>query len=99
MAAKDVRRLLWPALGWAAFVVISAVGFWRVTRVEVALEQQWAPVGQLWAAVLVGMHALLGFVLVGALVLEDPVVGDRIGWATRPVAGWRLLWAKALAGL
>lgn len=37
-----------------------------------------------------------GAVLAAALILEDPLVGERVFWRTRPIAGRRLLAAKAL---
>lgn len=99
LIAKDFRRLRWALAAWLAlFVLQVAVGFMLLRGNGADLDKP--VVLQLTGALLVFVQLLSGYLLVGRMVHEDPVVGTQAIWLTQPIAAWRLLVAKLLgAGL
>lgn len=96
---KDVRRLMLPTALWLVFIVGSAVAF-RLAPVGTAGDwASWFDIARAWVRLLMAMQVVFGFVLGGTLVLEDPLVGDRAFWPTKPISGWRLCAAKVCAAL
>lgn len=98
IVGKDVRRLKWwGALLVAVTVAKFGIGWWLA----------WGPaqnfgIWQQMSRVLVGLVAgevVLGWLLTGALVLEDPLVGPQAAWRTRPISLARLLTAKVAGAL
>lgn len=84
---KDIRRLAWPWLGWlTVFVAVSVVA--HGLRGGVLTGLSLALAGLVWT------QLALGFVLAGAIVLEDPVAAPTAFWLTRPIARGRMLAAK-----
>ncbi len=98
MVWKDLTRLrLALALWLAVFLLEYALGirllcgsaqdfylFERIRLLDVAVF---------------GLRGVVGYLLVAALVLEDPLVGSNAFWPTRPISRRRLLGAKLLACL
>jgi hypothetical protein len=86
---------------WLAFLVAATVSFrivtpWAATT-RVSAISGWLTVLQIWARVVISVCGVIGYLLAGALLLEDPLVGTRQFWTTRPIANLRLLTAKVLA--
>jgi hypothetical protein len=83
---KDVRRL-WPAAlaVWVMFAGLASVERWRVLSYEV--------LGESYLTLLTTMAWAC---LVALAVLEEPLVGDRNFWTTRPHRWPALLGAKLL---
>ncbi|MBS0657268.1 MAG: hypothetical protein JSR82_03350 [Verrucomicrobia bacterium] len=95
IVAKDLRSQrsliwLWVALLASKYVLGCAL----ISRVGTASVLRSGTIAEL-ASSLQDLE-FVGAVLAFALVLEDPLVGERVFWRTRPIAGWRLLAAKAL---
>lgn len=94
---KDLRRLRTWLLLWGVLLVLPIL-----LAVGVA---QYGGVAQAWQGMeeispwFVILQVVFGYLLVVLLVQEDPVVGTRQFWATRPVSGGTLLAAKALAAV
>ena len=83
---KDFRRL-WPAALalWAMFAVLGAAEWWRALSDTVPGETN------------LTLLATLAWSCLAALaVLEEPLVGDRNFWTTRPHRWPSLLGAKLL---
>ncbi|HUP03607.1 MAG TPA: hypothetical protein VMU19_06440 [Bryobacteraceae bacterium] len=83
---KDVRRLRWEAAATLALLAwVAHLDRWRADSTPGAAEG--------WLNVL--LPAAWAY-LVGLLVLQDPLVGDREFWLTLPCRRRSLLGAKAL---
>lgn len=94
---KDLLRLrLWLLL-WLGVLLLPIVLAVLVAQ-HGDLPTGWRYVQQVNAWLLV-VQIVFAYLLVVFLVQEDPVVGTRQFWATRPVRGGTLLFAKILAGL
>ena len=90
---KDFTRLRLPLLLWTC-VQLGQIAFSERMFSSASLDGEWFN-GQ-WA-LLVGLTFLeltVCYIMVAALVLEDPLVGTQMFWVTRPVSGGRLLAAK-----
>lgn len=95
---KDLRRL-WVALAlWVALLVAKVVLSFSVFA-PAAFDAAWFERMQLAHTVLASIETVICFLLAAALVLDDPLVGSTMFWATRPIDGRRLLAAKLLAAL
>lgn len=95
---KDLTRLrlplaLWVALFLSEFALgarllsASAISFPVFERIQSS------------DAVLYALRVAAGYLLVAALVFEDPLVGTTAFWPTRPISGGRLMGAKLLSCL
>lgn len=101
IVAKDLRRMALPTILWLALFVAPALWFiWGATSGGILGSTDRAS----WAVELfsltdtVGIVAfILAYVLVGTCVLEDPLVGTKAFWQTRPIANSRLLAAKTIS--
>ena len=101
IAKKDLRRLALPAAGWLVLVVapVLVLGF-SSPAIDAHAPSQidgWTRVYGIWLQLIGAMQWMIGYLLAGALVLEDPLVDTNSFWMTRPVANARLLGAKLLA--
>ncbi|HVS52532.1 MAG TPA: hypothetical protein VHD62_09265 [Opitutaceae bacterium] len=101
IAKKDLRRMALPAGLWVAFIVGSAIWF-RTASAGTGIQSGeamvgWLPMMRIWAQLFTIAQFIIGYLLAGALVLEDPVIGTDTFWLTRPIANARLLVAKLLA--
>ena len=98
LAGKDLRRLAWAIVAWIGIGVVLRVLAWRA-----CVATPWVPKivdnVQACGIALTSMHHALLAVLLVALVVEDPLAGDRAFWVTRPVGGGTLLGAKLVAML
>lgn len=98
LVGKDCRRLAWPVGFWLACVGAAAVWFRHASPgADPSAPPDvvgWLAVTRIWAQMTAGVQYLLGFLLAGACVIEDPVVGADAFWMTRPIGRWRLLGAK-----
>ncbi|PTY00342.1 hypothetical protein [Opitutus sp. ER46] len=87
---KDLRRVLPLLIGlWLAVAVELGLGF--AAFLDVGLTFPTIASGLAWPK---GIVAALTFLITAMVVQEDPVVGTRAFWQTRPIGTWRLLTAK-----
>ncbi len=93
---KDTRRLALPVAVWLAFQAGALTWFAQAPGFLANDPGTWLYGFGLWSELIHYAQLLFGFVLVGVLVLEDPVRGSDVFWRTRPIAGTRLLAAKSL---
>jgi hypothetical protein len=98
---KDFRRMAWPVAFWLAFIVTTAVWFAAGAPLG-PVTQRWE--ADAWAAtagwltlLATIIRLLLGYIVAGAIVLEDPLIGTTGFWQTRPVSNGRLFAAKIAA--
>lgn len=98
IARKDMRHLLGAWGVWMAFVVGSMLWFGSAPGLVGSALWTWFDIMTLWTRLIVGVQAFFAFVLVGVMVLEDPVVGNDAFWPTRPITRMQLLAGKLLAG-
>ena len=99
IAKKDLRRMAWPVVLWVGFIVGSTVLFRFAStgeRVGPAEAGAWVETMRIWVRLEVVGGLLVGYLLTGALVLEDELIGTTGFWLTRPIAGGRLLKAKVV---
>lgn len=96
---KDFRRMGWAVGLWLAWPAIQ----WVLLGLTIDQTIQTAAAfGAMthWFNVMVGIHALVGFILAAWLVMEDDIVSAGSFWRTRPIAKARLFAAKIIgAGL
>jgi len=83
---KDLRILKIPICFWLCLLVFNFILQDTSSGRKVGVEEA---LGVLLAYV-------FGFVLTGAVVGQDPLVGTKAFWKTKPISGWELLAAKAL---
>lgn len=98
MVWKDLTRLrLMLALWLAVFLLEYALGI----RLLCGSAQDLYPFERmrLLDMAVFALRGVIGYLLVAALILEDPLVGSTAFWATRPISRRRLLGAKLLACL
>lgn len=93
IAKKDIRRMGLPIGGWLVFIVVSAAGF-RLAAGGLGSNPTMLTT---WTGLIVTLQFVMGYLLAGALVLEEPIVGTTGFWKTRPIPPMRLLLAKAIA--
>jgi len=97
---KDCRRLRWPLLFWAALMAgqffLGAQILRQVESEPIVLRRTLEMFDGLRLILWVG-QVFFGYMLVGALVQEDPLADQRAWWVTRPISGARLLGAKLAA--
>lgn len=95
LVQKDLRRL-WPAL------LVYALAFGSQLVLGMLLARGFGSLDdiirdlQLYANLAGLLAAILALILVAAIVHEDPLVGSRAFWMTRPISGLRLLGAKTV---
>ena len=95
---KDARRLRWALAGWAGLIVAqlligaAMIVAWRNVDSDPTLALVW----QLsrTATILQWLQFISVYLMVAALVHNDPLVGTRARWMTLPISGRRLLAAK-----
>lgn len=95
LVQKDLRRL-WPAL--LVFALVLAGQFilgGLLARGIGGLDDRISDF-QFYANIAGLLAAILALILVAAIVHEDPLVGSRAFWMTRPISGLRLLGAKTV---
>ena len=95
---KDLTRLRLPMVFWAAlFLSEFAVG----VRFLNAGAMSYPSFGslQILDMLLYGLRVAIGYLLVAALLFDDPLVGSTAFWPTRPISGSRLMGAKLLTCL
>lgn len=91
---KDFRRLRLPLLLWTGLLTAHALLCMRLFSSQ-AGDVEWFEFQSGLIFVLTVIGWIFTFVLAAAFVLEDPLVGTQMFWATRPISGGRLLAAKA----
>ncbi len=90
---KDLHRLRLAIGLWALFVVGQVVAAqWMLSHPTIDLN--WFTGVSMLYNLLIAIGLFATYFLVAALVLEDPLMGTDIFWATRPIASGRLLTAK-----
>lgn len=91
LARKDLRRILIPGALYAFFLAVKLVlGVLALRDIDAS---QFAAIRD-YLKVSTFAEGVMGYVLVAAIVQEDPVVGANAFWMTRPISGLRLLAAK-----
>ena len=97
---KDCRRLRWPLVFWAALIagqfLLGAQILRQVESEPIVLRRTLEMLDGLRLILWVG-QVFFGYILVAALVQEDPLSDQRAWWVTRPISGARLLGAKLAA--
>ena len=99
---KDIRRFRLPLALWAALILAQTVicfAIFRSTDEDVMLLRTRLNGLDALHEILWVMQMVVGFFLVAGLVQEDPLVGQRTWWVTRPIAGLQLLSAKLIAAV
>lgn len=100
IARKDLRRYAGPAGVWLVFVVAAAVWFWTAATVMPSYPLSQFSRTDVVFGVVRAVQLIIAALLVGAMVLEDPLVGSEVFWRSRPIRRTSLLAAKAMsAGL
>ncbi len=95
---KDLRRLRLPLALWVcAFLLEFAVGL-RLLNGSAFSFASFNDI-QTFDLLLFAPRAAIGYLLVAALIFDDPLVGTTAFWPTRPISGARLMGAKLLAAL
>ncbi|HUR60505.1 MAG TPA: hypothetical protein VM029_22470 [Opitutaceae bacterium] len=98
MVRKDARRLAWPLAAWIALMVLPTIVFRFVMPTFAAHGEaglrELITMMNIWVRLLTVIQLVLGYVLVAALVLEDPLGNSDAFWPTRPIGSGRLLRAK-----
>lgn len=93
IVVKDLRRL-WPLLaGWLgliAYRMFACSQLLQASGWDIDPYQRHAILISL-LSVFIGITS---FLLAAGVMLQDPVTGSRMFWATRPISGRRLLLAK-----
>jgi hypothetical protein len=97
---KDFRRMAWPVAAWWLFIVMSAGWFAHGASLG-SITTKWEAEAWIvtvrWLTLLAAIiKELLGYLLVGATVLEDPINGTTGFWQTRPLSSGRLFVAKGV---
>src|SRR5207253_2915580 len=103
IAKKDLRRMALPVGCWLVFLFAGTFWF-RISSPPGDGDlgtgvAGWTRLLNIWAMLLYGTRYAIGFILAGALVLEDPVFGTTQFWPTRPIANARLFGAKILSAV
>ncbi len=101
IARKDLRRFAIPVAVWLVLLLAPTIAQAVMTpgigpHAQSSLDG-WAKVTGIWLRMVEGVQLVIGFVLAGAVVLEDPVVDPNAFWPTRPISGARMLGGKLLA--
>jgi hypothetical protein len=94
---KDLRRLWMPLALWALLVVAQVAVGMSLLWSDASADPVWFDRMADYSRVLLGLDLLFAYVMIAALIHEDSLVGARVFWRTRPLAGGRLLGAKLLA--
>jgi hypothetical protein len=95
---KDVMRLRLALALWAvAFLWEYALGVRLLcgSAPDFSLFERL----RLYDFVAFGLQGVIGYVLIAALIHEDPLVGSTAFWPTRPISALRLLGAKLIGCL
>jgi hypothetical protein len=93
LARKDLRRLRIPG---AIFLVLLVCKLLLGLQIlDVVDQHQFATLRDHLKVALMA-ETIFGYVLVAAIIQEDPLVGSRAFWMTRPISGLQLLAAKLL---
>lgn len=95
LACKDLRRFRLVLLVWALLIASKLV-----LGAILVLTNGGASMAD-FERLAVGAEFILlveraGALLLAAIILEDPLVGDRAFWMVRPISGARLLAAKSI---
>lgn len=92
---KDAQRFWGPLLLWLVLITARYFVEWLAGH---PIDEDAAWIARMrTAAVLVWMlEMLVGYLLAGAIALEDPVTDSTAFWMTRPMSGVRLLAGKLL---
>src|SRR3954464_494895 len=98
LVAKDVRHLRRALVLWIALLIGQVwESYWIVSAGEGNFD--WFQHMGFQHNLLLGLGWLVTYLLIGMMVLEDPVAGEKMFWVTRPISGGRLLIAKVIAAL
>ncbi len=96
---KDVRHLRVPVALWLALQVLATGLFAHLSSGEQVDSLMWLGAMHHWISLIVGLLAVMGYVLAGFVVLQDPPVGSTSFWMTRPITRTTNFLAKAMVTL
>ncbi len=98
LVAKDLRRLSRTSILWIILLIGQvAMSYRLVSTGENGID--WFQRVGMANDLLLGMGLVVTYLLIGMMVLEDPVAGEKMFWVTRPISGGRLLVAKIVAAV
>ena len=92
---KDFRRLQVPLVFWALLLVAQILIGVRLLHGDGDNLEWFGRLG-LYGNLFFALDLIVTYVLVAMLIHDDPLVGSRVFWLTRPISGARLLGAKLL---
>ena len=92
---KDLRRLRVPLMFWTVLLVAQAILCARLFTHD-AMDPEWFDKQGVIIPLVVVVGGIFTFIVAAASVLEDPLVGTQMFWATRPISGGRLFAAKSV---
>lgn len=92
---KDARHLWLPLLLWAVLISGQLFVDWRIAH-PITDDAAWLERMKFFGSLFLVLQLLTGYLLVAALMIEDPPVGTTTFWIARPIAGARLLSAKTV---
>lgn len=98
IVGKDLRRHGVVVIAWS-LMLVAKVALSAIVFSPAAGAAEWFESMQFAYGVAATVESVVSFLLAAALVLDDPLVGSQMFWATRPISGRRLLAAKVVAVL
>ncbi|MDO8545359.1 MAG: hypothetical protein Q7S40_33375 [Opitutaceae bacterium] len=101
IARKDIRRFAIPTAMWLVFVLVMTLGF-RSASLPIRGDAgrtavDWIMALSTWTQLIMVMQFVVGYLLAGALALEDPILSTTAFWQGRPIGRRRLFVAKLIA--
>jgi len=94
---KDLRQFRLPALFWSALVAAQIL-FTTWLLFPDTSDNSWYMMMCGFVNLLYFLGLVFGYLFAGMIVLADPPASNVAQWPTRPIAGLRLLAAKAVTG-
>lgn len=103
IAKKDIRRMAPPVALWLAFMLATAVWFAVSAGTGMVLTsgdvEGWMRMVNAFVALMLMIHLVLPYFIVGAMVVEEPLVGSSAFWMTRPISNVGRAASTGLAAL
>jgi hypothetical protein len=101
IAKKDLRRMAAPVAVWLVLIAAAMALFsWSTPEPHGHAGSEidaWVSIAAIWTRLFVAAQFVIAWVLTGAMVLEDPLVGTDGFWMTRAIGGRRMLAGKLMA--
>ena len=94
---KDLRRYRLPAGLWLAFSALATSWFGLAPWVMGEAAADALGLLKNWSYMTQAMSTVIGYLLAGALVIEDPAGETSAFWRTRPISRGRMFGAKLVS--